>query len=514
MIDVEGTRPGRPNRHVASRVITFLPVALCLLFVVLRVFFFNSYVALHVEDGIVETGQVLIYLAAAGLAGLAGVKTLARNNNGLAGYYLLCACALFLIAMEECGWGQRLLGRKSSDYFSIYNVQGETSLHNMVSVRGYVNELYILLGCLGAFAWKLVPQKIKNINRETFDLIVPGKHLAFYFIPVFLVYTYVAYISGALALITGKEVFNIGNLMHPNPLIFIDQEPVETLLALGLFFFLLEVCFYHLKNHSPSAAATRRLIIAVSIGLVVLVVPFHLAHGVITKTVYPYDHFDFGNRLRLHNQTEEAIDQYRQALAINPYFAHAHYNLGKALTETKQLAQAAEHYQEAIRLRPGFVDAINNLGNLRAHQSKHKEAISLYKQVIAIDDTRVKTFFNLALCYQKLGQTDKAIHNYQTALKLRPDAFIIMNNLGNLFANQGQWQQALTHFVSAMQLEPNEIKPYFNAGFALKRMGQPNAAVPYFLKVLQIDPNHEKARQHLAEIQIQIQTNQQPKGSL
>jgi Flp pilus assembly protein TadD len=57
----------------------------------------------------------------------------------------------------------------------------------------------------------------------------------------------------------------------------------------------------------------------------------------------------------------EAINEFREALRLNPDYAEAHCNLGAALGTQGRLDEAVTHLQEALRLRPDYPDAQRNL---------------------------------------------------------------------------------------------------------------------------------------------------------
>jgi superkiller protein 3 len=60
------------------------------------------------------------------------------------------------------------------------------------------------------------------------------------------------------------------------------------------------------------------------------------------------------------------MEQYEQALRINPDDASAHYNLGNALQQIGQLPEAIEQYQQALQIKPDYADARNNLERAQA----------------------------------------------------------------------------------------------------------------------------------------------------
>ena len=66
--------------------------------------------------------------------------------------------------------------------------------------------------------------------------------------------------------------------------------------------------------------------------------------------------------LTAHGKLDDAIDNYRQALEMEPNRATAHSNLGGALTAKGDFQAAIREYQEALRLDPTLANAYNNLG--------------------------------------------------------------------------------------------------------------------------------------------------------
>ena len=79
-------------------------------------------------------------------------------------------------------------------------------------------------------------------------------------------------------------------------------------------------------------------------------------------------HYGLGFALLRKGRTSEAIDQYEQALRINPNYADAHSNLGAALAQMGRISEAIEQFKAALRINPNHADARNNLTRLEALQ--------------------------------------------------------------------------------------------------------------------------------------------------
>ncbi len=69
-------------------------------------------------------------------------------------------------------------------------------------------------------------------------------------------------------------------------------------------------------------------------------------------------------------EIEEAIDSFRQALAVDPDFADAHNNLGAALGRLGRLDDAIKQFAEAVRIDPNYNDAKQNFEAARQYKEQ------------------------------------------------------------------------------------------------------------------------------------------------
>ena len=147
-------------------------------------------------------------------------------------YFLLSICFIFVFG-EEISWGQRIFSIETPEFFMTHNYQKEINLHNISGVP--LHMLYIIIGFYGAFAWLIIPQKIKARHISKVNLFVPGYSLFFYFFTIFALYLYYDYLSPIAVSLFGEQLgwgkghFIIGK----------DQESAEFLLGCGFLFFVI-----------------------------------------------------------------------------------------------------------------------------------------------------------------------------------------------------------------------------------------------------------------------------------
>ncbi len=85
----------------------------------------------------------------------------------------------------------------------------------------------------------------------------------------------------------------------------------------------------------------------------------------------------------------EAIQTYRQALALNPGYAEAHGALGDLLALGGQFEQARAEYETALRLKPNDVTVNFNLGVVLLRLGRTAEGRQMLLRVLELDPNHV-----------------------------------------------------------------------------------------------------------------------------
>jgi Flp pilus assembly protein TadD len=140
------------------------------------------------------------------------------------------------------------------------------------------------------------------------------------------------------------------------------------------------------------------------------------------------------------NRIEEAIQEYKNALKIDPTDSTALTGLGQALDELGDFAEAIKSYKKALRSNPSHVIAHSGLGVVYEKQRKTDLATKEYVSALEID--RDTTFLHIVYArdrytaflrdekkqYEdKLKKLDKSIESYINSIKT------IDNNISNYF---------------------------------------------------------------------------------
>lgn len=100
--------------------------------------------------------------------------------------------------------------------------------------------------------------------------------------------------------------------------------------------------------------------------------------------------------------------------------AIVHNNRGHALNLMGDKAGALEEYSEALRLNPEYADAYYNRASVLDDMGDLAGAIADYDKAIALNPGHAMAYGNRAFVYKKLGETEKARADAARALELDP----------------------------------------------------------------------------------------------
>jgi tetratricopeptide (TPR) repeat protein len=131
--------------------------------------------------------------------------------------------------------------------------------------------------------------------------------------------------------------------------------------------------------------------------------------------------YNLANLLQAREEYSQAIDRYREALAIDANDPRIHNNLGNALFSSGDLDAAEQHFRAATRIAPKYYRAYYNLGVVLQERGSLDEAIALYQTALGIEPDYASAHRNLASALRAVDEREQALHHYRRALELDPD---------------------------------------------------------------------------------------------
>ena len=198
------------------------------------------------------------------------------------------------------------------------------------------------------------------------------------------------------------------------------------------------------------------------------------------------------------DRVPEAVEEYGQALRIDPDSAEAHNNLGIALFALGNVPEGLRHFEKSLQIKPQWASAHYNFAEALARAGKLEDAIVQYQEALRITPDYPEADYSLAGVLLLLGRFPEAIAKYEEALRIDPDYAEAHYNLGNALARSGNLRGAVTQYQAALRLKPDNAEAHLNLGAALAKLGKSEEAIHQYQAALQLQPKYAAAHNSLA----------------
>ena len=162
------------------------------------------------------------------------------------------------------------------------------------------------------------------------------------------------------------------------------------------------------------------------------------------------------------NVSEEGMKHLLKTLELDPHNPRAHYDLGMALLYQQKIDEASKHLMEALRQMPDGLDdqytparVHFHLGEALLLTGRSKEAQPHLSKVVELDPNHAEAHYRLAQVLADLGQPDRALAHYTRAVKINPKVDIspaLHHLLAASYMQKRQFQEALRHEERALAL--------------------------------------------------------------
>ncbi|MFT4113241.1 tetratricopeptide repeat protein [Silvibacterium sp.] len=176
-------------------------------------------------------------------------------------------------------------------------------------------------------------------------------------------------------------------------------------------------------------------------------------------------------------KTNEAIAEYRKAIALDPKLPGVHFELAELLntsSDPKLKQEAIAEYEEALKQNPGDEKSLERIGDAAAAKNDWTQAKPAYEKAVALRPDDAEANFGLAKTYIALDQKDKALPLLEHVVQVDPTNATAHYRLSTLFREQGNAEQAkaeleqfqkyrqmkdkLRAMYKELQIQPDQIR--------------------------------------------------------
>lgn len=173
-----------------------------------------------------------------------------------------------------------------------------------------------------------------------------------------------------------------------------------------------------------------------------------------------------------------ALQEFQQALDIDPHYAAALSGLAHAYENSGRTADAEAAYQKAAALRPDSWDAYDELGNFYDRHGKFEQAYQQYRHALQLTPDNAQVYGNLGASYLNSGDPKlqgDAEQALKKSIELSP-SYPPYANLGNLYIIEQRYAESAAETEKALKLNDHDYAVWSNLVLAYEWLNEKEKA--------------------------------------
>ncbi|MBN3925300.1 serine/threonine-protein kinase [Nostoc sp. NMS4] len=193
---------------------------------------------------------------------------------------------------------------------------------------------------------------------------------------------------------------------------------------------------------------------------------------------------------------EQAQADSSQAILLNPQDANAYFDRGFAFSELSKYKEAIADYTQAIKLNSKDAYVYYGRGLARVQLKDNKGAIEDFNKAIALKPQYTEAYLQRGILHRRLKQRLEAIQDFDKVIKINPSDAKAYYQRGLTQSINKQKYEAIKDYTDAININPKYIEAYLNRGDTYSDLGNKVEATEDYNTILQIDPKFIAAYIH------------------
>jgi serine/threonine protein kinase/Flp pilus assembly protein TadD len=214
--------------------------------------------------------------------------------------------------------------------------------------------------------------------------------------------------------------------------------------------------------------------------------------GLTTDSMEAYQHYLQGLEKFRKEYHQEAAEDFKKAVAIDPEFAMAYWHLaviyqtlGKQNDAKEAISRAKQNASKATERERLYIEAVY-AGLIEFNPEKF---ISVLQDLSQKYPKEKLCYLMLGQSYARLGDRQKSLEMYQKALALDPEYGEAHNVIGYAYIGLKDYDKAVHHLEKYVALNPRDPNPQDSLGDVYFAMGRLNDALAGYTKTITLKPD-------------------------
>ena len=217
-----------------------------------------------------------------------------------------------------------------------------------------------------------------------------------------------------------------------------------------------------------------------------------------------------GDHFYQHGIISEAIQEFTNALKIDPKNINVLNSLGVCYGVSGEYDKALAQFVSAIQLEPDDAMAWYNAGLVCKLNHDADKALEYFLKAGEINENLFEVAFQTGKIYFEKGLVENGRRYYQKAIDLKPENNLNYRFLGECYAEMGLVEEAIAAYKKAVKEHPNDAGSLSALGCLFDRKGEsPEIALLFCQQSVDISPENGLFRHRLGLLYVKQQKPEQ-----
>ena len=206
-------------------------------------------------------------------------------------------------------------------------------------------------------------------------------------------------------------------------------------------------------------------------------------------------HTELGAGYYAQNQLGIALEEFKEAVQIDPSYALGHNGLGLVYAALGEDAKADASYNKAIALAPNNSESRNNYGTFLCSRGRYDESVTQFLEAVKnpLYATPGVAYMNAGVCSLRKHDVANAEVYLQRALQVQPVLYQAAYHLAQIEFDRGQPLRARQDLQTPLANDPTAEMLWL--GIKVERqLGGRDAEASYALQLRKKYPNSEQTK--------------------
>ena len=200
-----------------------------------------------------------------------------------------------------------------------------------------------------------------------------------------------------------------------------------------------------------------------------------------------------GNEFFEQKKYQEAVVEYRNAIALDERFGEARYKLAESYVALGDAGNAFRHYVRAADLLPDNNEVQLKAATLLLLAGQFDDAKTRVQRVVDADPSNAQAHVLLGNILAGMRDLDGAVSQVEEAIQVDPNRGASYSSLGALRLAQGEREAARAAFDKAVAVDPASVDARMALAVFQLQVGETADAEKTVRAALDLDPRHALA---------------------